>query len=77
MARITLEIEPELQELVQAFERLLTQVQAPVAAAPDGAPVDYGQIEQQVAQAGAELRHKALQAVLGARGVQTPRKSNP
>ena len=67
MAQIMIEVKPECQELVEAFVRLLRQVQTRVtAAATDGAAVDYGQVEQDLAQATAALEREAHAVVLSA-----------
>ena len=78
MAKTTLEVEPQYQDLVQSFERLLAQVQSPAATAvADGAAVDYSQIEQQVEQAIATLRQKAQASLLGAVDAAASGKETP
>jgi hypothetical protein len=73
MAQRMLEVESECQALFEAFERLLGQVRARAASASaDGAAVDYGQIEQQLADATAALEREANAAVLSALDVQAP-----
>ena len=78
MAQIILELESEYQTLGEAFKRLLYQVQARrEAAMADGAAIDYGQVEQEVAQAIAELKREAHQVVLSALEAKRSRKDAP
>lgn len=78
MAKVPPDVQAEDQDLVQAFERLLAQIQTQTATAlADGAAVDYSQIEQQVAQQIATLRQKAQASLLGAVGAAASRKETP
>lgn len=78
MTKIRLEVERELQALGETFQKLLTQIEARRAAAmADGAPVDYGQVEQEVAQTIGALKREAHKVVLSAQGLQAPRKEVP
>ncbi len=78
MTKIRLEVESEFQALGETFQKLLAQVQARRSAAmADGAPVDYGQVEQEVAQTIAELRREAQKVALRAPDPQAPRKDVP
>ena len=78
MTQIILEVESEYQALGEAFKRLLDQVQARrEAAVADGAAIDYGQVEQEVAQAIAALKREAHTIVLNALDAKASRKDAP
>jgi hypothetical protein len=78
VAQIILEVESKYQALGEAFKRLLDQVQARrEAAVADGAALDYGQVEQEVAQAIAALKREAHQVVLSALDAKVSRKDTP
>jgi len=67
-----LEVEEKYQALVDAFLQVLNTVRAQQKAAGDGAPVDYRQVEQEVAQGTAALERAAHAAVLGTLDVDAP-----
>ena len=78
VAHIILEVESEYQALGEAFKRLLDQVQARrEAAVADGAAIDYGQVEQEVAQAIAALKREAQKVVRSALDAKASRKDAP
>lgn len=78
MAQIILEVESEYQTLGEAFKRLLDQVEARrEAAMADGAALDYGPVEQEVAQAVAALKQEAHKVVLSALEAKRSRKDAP
>lgn len=78
MAQIILEVESKYQALGEAFKRLLDQVRARrEAALADGAVIDYGQVEQEVALAIAALKQEAHQVVLRALDAKGSRKATP
>lgn len=78
VAQIILELESEYQTLGEAFKRLLDPVEARrEAAKADGAAIDYGQVEQEVAQAVAVLKQQAHQVVLSALQAKRSRKDAP
>ncbi len=73
MTRVTLEVESEFLVVVKAFERLLTHLQTRRAAAmADGAPVDYREVEQDLAKGVAELEREAHTVVLSALDIDAP-----
>lgn len=68
-----IEVKSEYQPLIEAFVRLLDQVQTRVAAAvADGAAVDYGQVEQELAQGTAVLEREAHTVVLSSLNIDAP-----
>lgn len=71
--RVSLEVESELLVVVEAFEQLLAHLQTRrVAAMADGAPVNYREVEQEVAKDVAELERKAHTVVLNALDIDAP-----
>lgn len=72
MPGIYIEIEAKYQNLVDAFVQVVEIVRAGQQISPQGAAVDYGRVEQEVAQATAALERAAHVQLLGALDVDAP-----
>ena len=72
MAKIYIEVEAKYQALVDAFMHLVDTVRTRQESTPVGAAVDYGLVEQEVAQATAALERAAHAQLLEALDVDAP-----
>lgn len=72
MALILLEVEPEYQGLAEAFSALLERLKQRRQAAQAGEPLDYAELEQEVAQGAGALERAAHATVLAALDVDAP-----
>ncbi len=72
VSRIYIEVDAKYQALADAFMHLVATLQARQEATPEGAAVDYGRVEQEVAQATAGLERAAHAQLLQDLDVDAP-----
>lgn len=69
---ILIQVPDKYQALADSFSQILKTVQAQQEATPDGAPVDYGQLEQELAQGTAAMERAAHALMLQTLDVDAP-----
>ena len=72
MAKLVIEVPEELRGLGEAFATMVARVQGPVAGTRGGTAVDYGQVEQTIAEEAGGIELAAHRTILEALDVDVP-----